>query len=123
MPLVIIMFGGLTLLTGIIIIINPESIFGLLKKHIERLELQLLAIVVRLVLGGLLLYLSGASRYPFAIEIIGWISIIAAMFLSIIGRDNFKRLMSWALSLKKPFGRVGGFIAVCFGAFLVYAFV
>ena len=123
MPLVIIMFGGLTLLTGIIIIINPESIFGLLKKHIERLELQLIAIVVRLVLGGLLLYLSGVSRYPFAIEIIGWISIIAAMFLSIIGRDNFKRLMSWALSLKKPVGRIGGFIAVCFGAFLIYAFV
>ena len=68
-------------------------------------------------------HFSGASRYPFAIEIIGWISIIAAMFLSIIGRDNFKRLMSWALSLKKPFGRVGGFIAVCLGAFLVYAFV
>ena len=59
MSLVIIMFGGLTFLTGIIIIINPESIFGLLKAHIERLELQLLAIVVRLVLGGLLLYLSG----------------------------------------------------------------
>jgi len=123
MTLVIIMFGGLTLSTGIIIIINPESIYGLLKKHIERLELQLLAILVRLLLGGLLLYLSGASRYPFAIEIIGWISIIAAMFLSIIGRDNFKRLMSWALSLKKPVGRIGGFIAVCFGAFLVYAFV
>jgi len=48
----------------------------------------------------LLLSLSGASRYPLAIEIIGWVSIIAAMFLSIIGRDNFKRLMSWALSLK-----------------------
>ncbi len=123
MHLVIIMFGGLTLLTGIIIIINPEIIFGLLKKHIERLELQLLAVVVRLVLGGLLLYLSGASRYPFAIEIIGWISIIAALFLSVIGRDNFKRLMSWALSLEKSFGRVSGFIAVCFGAFLVYAFV
>lgn len=107
MTLVIIMFGGLTLSTGIIIIINLENIFGLLKKHIERLEMQLLAIVVRLILGGLLLYLSGASRYPFAIEIIGWISIIAAMFLSIIGRDNFKRLMSWALSLKKPFGRIG----------------
>jgi hypothetical protein len=40
-----------------------------------------------------------------------------------MGRRNFNRLMSWALSLSKPFGRVGGVVAVAFGAFLIYAFV
>lgn len=123
MTILIIIFGALTFLSGIVIIINPQSIFGLLNKHIERLELQILAILVRLILGALLIYQSGASRYPLAIEIIGWLSIVAAMFFAAIGRDNFKRLISWALSLAKPFGRIGGFAAVCFGAFLVYAFV
>jgi len=123
MTILIIIFGVLTLLAGIIIIINPENIFGLLSKHSEKLEMQILAVVVRLVLGVLLIYQSGVSKYPLVIEIIGWLSIVAAVFFAVIGRNNFKRLISWALSLAKPFGRVGGFVAVCFGTFLVYAFV
>jgi hypothetical protein len=123
MTILIVIFGALTFLTGLIIIFNPENIFGLLSKHSDKLEMQILAIVVRLVLGVLLVYHSGVSKYPLIIEIIGWLSIVAAIFFAVIGRNNFRRLISWALSLAKPFGRVGGFVAVCFGAFLVYAFV
>jgi uncharacterized BrkB/YihY/UPF0761 family membrane protein len=123
MTILIVIFGALTLVAGIIIIINPEHIFGLLSKHAEKLELQILAVVVRLVLGALLIYQSGASKYPCAIEIIGWLSIVAAIFFTAIGRNNFKRIISWALSLAKPYGRIGGVIAACFGAFLIYAFV
>ena len=81
MTILIIIFGVLTLLAGIIIIINPENIFGLLSKHSEKLEMQILAVVVRLVLGVLLIYQSGASKHPLVIEIIGWLSIVAAVFL------------------------------------------
>jgi hypothetical protein len=56
-------------------------------------------------------------------EVIGWLSIVAAIFLAVMGRRNFNRLMSWALSLSKPFGRVGGVLAVALGAFLIYSFV
>ena len=123
MSVVLIMFGVLTLLAGVVIIINPEIVFGFLKRHLEKLELQILAIVVRLVLGALLIYLAGVSKFPIVIEVLGWLSIIAAITFAVIGRNNFKRLMSWAMSFQKPYGRVGGIIAVCFGGFLVYAFV
>jgi hypothetical protein len=123
MTVVIIIFGALTLLAGIVIVINPEVIFGFLRNNLGKLELHILAVVVRLVLGVLLIYQSSISKFPFAIEIIGWLSIVAAIFLAVIGRRNFNRLMSWALSLAKPFGRVGGVLAVAFGAFLIYAFV
>jgi len=123
MTLLIIIFGALTLLAGIVIVINPEVIFGILRKNLDKLVLHILAVVVRLVLGALLIYQSNISKFPFAIEIIGWLSIVAAIFLAVMGRRNFNRLMSWALSLSKPFGRVGGVFAVAFGAFLIYAFV
>jgi hypothetical protein len=123
MTVVIIIFGALTLLAGIVIVINPEVIFGFLRNNLGKLELHILAVVVRLVLGVLLIYQSSISKFPFAIEIIGWLSIVAAIFLAVIGRRNFNRLMSWALSLAKPFGRVGGVLAVAFGAFLIYVFV
>ncbi len=119
----ILIFGALTLFAGIVIIINPEVIFGFLRNNLDSLGLHILAVVIRFVLGVLLIYQSGASKFPFAIEIIGWLSIIAAISLAAIGRRYFTRLMSWALSLVKPIGRIGGFFAVAFGAFLIYTFV
>ncbi len=123
MTVLIIIFGALTLLAGIVIVINPEVIFGFLRNNLDKLVLHILAVVIRLVLGALLIYQSNISKFPFVIEFIGWISIVAAIFLAVMGRRNFNLLMSWALSLSKPFGRVGGILAVAFGAFLIYAFV
>jgi len=123
MTLFIIIFGALTCLAGIVILVNPEIIFGFLRKNIDKIELHILAVVIRLVLGAFLIYQSGVSKYPFVIEIIGWLSIVAAVFLAIIGRNKFSKLMSWALSNVKTLGRVGGVIATTFGAFLIYAFV
>jgi len=123
MTVLIIAFAVLTLLAGIIIVINPEVIFGFLRNHLDKLALHILAVLVRLALGVLLITQSSASRFPFVIEIIGYLSIVAAIILAVMGRRNFNRLMSWALSLLKPFGRVGGVLAAAFGAFLIYAFV
>ncbi len=123
MIVVIIIFGALTLLAGIVIIINPEVIFGFLRNNLDKLVLHILAVVIRIVLGALLIYQSNISKFPFVIEVIGWLSIVAAIFLAVMGRRNFNRLMSWALSLVKPIGRVGGVLAAAFGAFLIYAFI
>lgn len=123
MTLIIILFGVLTLLSGIIIFIEPEIIFGYFKKHIEKVQLHFLAVAIRFVLGALLISQSDASRYPLVIEILGWLSIAVAILLTVIGRDNFKRIMSWALSLEKPFVRASGLVATGFGIFLIYAFV
>ena len=123
MTLLIIIFGALTLLAGIVIVINPEVIFGFLRNNLDKLVLHILAVAVRLVIGVLLIYQSNVSKFPFAIEVIGWLSIVAAIFFAVLGRNNFKRLIFWALSLSKPFGRLGGVFAACFGAFLIYAFV
>lgn len=123
MSLLIIVFGVLTLIAGIIIIINPDIIFGYLRNNIDRLSLHITAVTVRIVIGVLLITQAGVSRFPLAVEILGWLSIIAALTFAIMGRSNFRRLMNWALSLTKPFGRVGGVFAVAFGAFLIYAFL
>lgn len=117
------MFGFLTLLIGIVFVINPEVIFGLLQNNFDKLELHILAVVSRLILGVLLIYQSNISKFPIEIEIIGWFLIVAAIFLVLMGRQHFKRLMSWTLSLSKPFCRVAGIFAAALGLFLIYAFV
>ncbi len=123
MSLLIIIFGALTLLAGLVILLNPEIIFGYLRNNLDQLVIHILAVVVRLVLGVLLIIQSSVSRFPIIIEVLGWVSIVAAIILAVIGRRYFKRLMSWALSLSMPAGRVGGIFAVVFGAFLIFSFV
>ncbi len=91
MTVLIIIFGALNLLAGIVIVINTEVIFGFLRNNLDKLELHILAIVVRLVLGVLLIYQSNVSKFPFVIEIIGWLTIVAAIFRAVIGRRNVNR--------------------------------
>ncbi|MEN8134539.1 MAG: hypothetical protein ABFS18_03250 [Thermodesulfobacteriota bacterium] len=123
MTLFIIIFSTLTCLAGIVILINPEIAFGLLRKKSDKIELHILAVAIRLVLGAFLISQAGVSKYPFVIEIIGWLSIVAAVFFAVIGRNNFITLMAWALAQVKTLGRVGGIFASAFGAFLIHAFI
>lgn len=119
----IIVFGALVAVVGVIIIINPELIFGFLKQNIQKTSLHITAVVVRLLLGVLLISSADVSRFPLVVEVLGWLSIVAALVFAAVGRRNFIRLMSWALSLSQPMGRLGGVFASGFGGFLVYAFV
>jgi hypothetical protein len=117
----IIAFSAVTIIAGLIILINPDMIFRLLRRHLESLSMHILAVVLRVILGLALIVCAAASKFPTAILVLGWVSIVAAAVLAIVGRRNFKRLMSWALGLAPHFGRIGGLLAILFGAFLVYA--
>ena len=121
MNYVIILFCTATIVAGIIIVINPETVFGLIRKNLDSLGMHILAVVVRTILGVALLMCAAESKYPTAVVILGWITIVAAFVIGIMGRNNFKRLISWALSLPNSFKRIGGFLAILFGGFLVHA--
>jgi hypothetical protein len=109
MNYVIILFSAATIVAGIIIVINPETVFGLIRKKSESLGMHILAVVVRIILGVALIMYSTESKYPTAILFLGWLSIVAASVLGIMGRTNFRRLMSWSLRFSQFFGRIGGF--------------
>ena len=119
----ILALSALIFLSGLIILVSPEIIFGYLRRNVEQPAIHILAVSVRLVFGVLLILESDVSKYPLVIEIIGWLSIVAAISLAFMGRQNFLRLMAWALNFLKPYGRVGGLIAAGFSGFLVYAFI
>ena len=119
----ILLFGALILLAGAVLVIDPGRFVALLEKHVDSLGLYVLAVVARLVLGAMLVAGADVSRYPLAIEIIGGIAIAAALFLALIGRARFRRIMVWALGLVRPAARASGFVAAGFGAFLVHAFL
>ena len=121
MKYIIILFAAATAVAGVIIAINPETIFGLLRRKMESIGMHVMAVVVRIILGVALVMAAAGSKYPTVIYILGWVSIAAAVILGMMGRTNFKRLMSWALGLAPSFGRMGGLVAILFGVFLIHA--
>ena len=48
MTILIIMFGALTLLAGLVIIINPEIIFGILRNKLDKIELHIIAVCIEI---------------------------------------------------------------------------
>jgi len=123
MTVLIIIFGALILLAGVLLLIKPEVVFGFLRNNIENPAIQVIAVLVRLVIGILLITQSRLSRFPIAIEVLGWVFIVAAVSLAVIGTTKFGKLISWVLTNLKAFERFVGAIAVVFGGFLVYAFL
>jgi len=120
---IIIIFSVLTALAGLIILLNPDYIFGFLNKYVGNLIIHIIAVILRFSLGILFITQAAASKYPAAIEFLGWITIIAAVILAFIGRKKFISLMNWATALPKNITRFGGIFAFCFGAFILYAFI
>lgn len=121
MSYLIIVFGVLLLFTGLLLVSRPEAILGLLRTNVDSPVIHFLAVAVRLVLGAALVVYSAESRFPVALEVLGWITLAAAIGLAVMGRRNFELLMRWALNLASSYGRIAGIVALLFGAFLVYA--
>lgn len=115
-------FGALLVIAGATLIIKPDLIIGFISNNAEKIWLYITAIAVRIVLGSLLVYVATSSQYPLTITIIGWLTIITGLVLALIGWKRFKILLTWVTSKTKTFGRAGGVLGVCLGAFLIIAF-
>ena len=123
MTFLITLFGLILILAGVGLILRPRQIFGFLTTNLDNIWLYAGAIVSRLVMGTLLVYFAGNSKYPPVMMAIGWILVAAGVVFAAIGWNRFTRLVSWVLSVFDPYGRVAGIGSVCFGLFLIFAFL
>lgn len=120
---VILAFGSMISFLGAVMLVKPDSVTGFFSNNLNSLGLHVLAVVARLILGVALITYATASKYPVVFQIIGWLSVGAAIILGGIGRSRFKALMAWALSWASSLMRLAGLSAVLLGGFLIYAVV
>lgn len=119
----IVIFASLMMVAGVVLIVIPAVIFGFLRNQSESTAIHAIAVMSRLIIGALLVAQSSLSRFPLEIEVLGWVLIFVGLSLAIIGRNNFRKLMSLLLARFHSLGRFAGIVAVAFGGFLVYAFL
>ena len=122
MKLIIKLLGILFILLGISFLIEPEGIYRWVEDNIGNTGFYLSVIVGRLVMGILLLLAAKESKYPSVIKFIGYLAIIAATVVIVMGHKGFQDIMSSLIPIFKPYAPVSGLTGIAIGGFLIYAF-
>ena len=119
MKAIIALFGGLIAVSCAAGFVRPAA----LRAVFDRLSDQatwVFAVVVRLVFGTLLLMLADELRFSVAMNVLGWVAIIAAVVVLLLGPERIDRLVKWWLARPDPVLRLSMALAAAFGVFLVY---
>ena len=123
MLMVIYLFALLIFIAGLILLAIPALILDFMDKYADNLGLYIGAIVGRLGIGVVLLYMADLSRFPITMTIIGWVAIAAAVFFVGIGKSRFVKMIKWIMKPLRHWARALSILVILFSGFLLYAFV
>jgi hypothetical protein len=73
-----------------------------------------------LLLGAALIACAAVSRFPTTFMVLGWIAVIAAIGLALMGRERMRRFVAWFDSSPPVLIRIWLLFGLGFGVFLVY---
>ena len=119
MTVIVAVLGALIALLGLVGLVQPErfrSIFTAMDSQTR----FIIAIALRLAMGGVLWWLADELRHPHVMRVLAAIAIFAAVIPLIMGRERLDRLIGWWLSRSDGLLRVSALFAAAFGVFLVY---
>ena len=122
MKLTIKILGILFMLIGIAFLIEPEGVYRWGEDNSGDIKFYISVIVLRLVFWGVLILAAKDSKHPSVIKFIGYLAIIAAIFLIVIGHQGFQDIISTLIPIFKPYASVSGLTGIAIGGFLIYAF-
>ena len=122
MKLIIKLFGILIILMGISFLLNPEGVYNWAEENTGNIMFYISVIIARLVLGISLILAAKESKYPGAIKFFGYLMIIAALIVIIMGHKGFQDLISSLVPVFKPYAPMSGLIGIALGVFFIYAF-
>lgn len=116
---IIALFGVLIIFACAYGVANPQGLLTLVDRF-SGVGGYVIAIVVRIILGGAAVQAAPVSLLPIFLEIIGGISLFAAAVLLIIGRSRFAKIMQWVKSFNVTLLRLWLVFGMLFGVALVW---
>ncbi|MDG2176718.1 MAG: hypothetical protein P8M72_11395 [Gammaproteobacteria bacterium] len=124
MLMIIYLIALLLLIASVILLVKPTFFLDFMDKYADSTGLYAGAILARLGIGILLLYMADLSRFPKTMTVIGWIAIAAAVVFAGIGKTRFVKMLRcrWVMKLVGPWARPLSAPVFLFGGFLLYAF-
>lgn len=113
--------GALILALSVWGIVVPNKLLALVRGIMGQQGGIQGAVLVRLILGLALLIAAPASRYPSLLTYLGWLALIAAAGLGLMGRARLLRFVGWFDNMSVTAVRLWLVVGIVFGAFLIHA--
>ena len=102
-------------------IFAPEKLRTSVTSAMDKSWGIYLAVIVRLVLGSALIVVAPASLFPIVFQVLGLMTIVAAIAVVLIGRERIRRLLAWMSErFSAPIVRLWLLFGMAFAGFLVY---
>ena len=119
LKIIIALVGGLICLAGLIILVSPEKFRNVMNSFAGQPRF-LFAVIARIIIGAILLLEASNLKFTLVMQIIGGISILAAVVLLLMGQDRMDRMIDWFMKMSDDIFRIWSVFAIAFGAFLIY---
>jgi hypothetical protein len=113
-------FGALIAIGCVWGMIAPRGLIGVVRKVASRRMGLGFAVAVRVLLGAALLTAAQVSSFPRAFTVLGWIAILAAIVLLIVGRTGMSRIVDWVSRWSPASIRAWLLLGLLFAALLVF---
>ena len=117
--IVILLFGIVVCGISIWALFFPERLLQMIMAINDKKVTYLAAVGVRLFLGVTLVLAAPDSAFPVVFEVIGWLTIFAAVILSLLGKGLQRKLATWFSGLSRLEVRGWLMLAIAFGLFLM----
>jgi hypothetical protein len=78
------------------------------------------AVIVRIVLGAALIVAAAQSRFPTAFQVLGWLTLAAALGLLLVGQRGMGRVVAWFEHFSPALVRAWLLLGLAFGGVLFY---
>lgn len=99
---------------------SPAALVKMVTQVMDQSLGMYIAVIVRLILGVALIFAAPASHFPTAFHILGWIAIIAAVVLIVVGREGVRSIIAWFQNFSTSTVRTWLLFGMAFAAFLIY---
>jgi hypothetical protein len=114
-------FGWLVAGLGVLGVVRPAALMGLVERPWRSPAGLYLAFAIRAALGVLLVAAASSTRFPRIIGALGLVSLAAAALIPALGHARMRRFVEWWAARPAGLLRALSAGACAFGAFLVYA--
>lgn len=102
---------------------SPARLMKMVSHAMDQKYGMYLAVSVRLVLGAALIIVAPISQFPTTFSVLGWLTIVAAIGLILVGRDRVRRIIAWFEQLSMSAVRIWLLFGMAFAGFLIYGVV
>ena len=104
---------------GVVIIIKPALAHDLSRLFADKTGMWI-ATAIRAVLALGLLAAAGDSKAPMLLRLLGFLILIVAIAIPILGLDRHRRMIEWWLARARTVEMLCGAAAFVFGVGLIY---